>query len=111
MPVAYLLNKYLSDEECKNYLQKVQKYDISEPFHAYLLTTIFQKYLLKNKNITETQVSNSILTVIHLSLQLFKQKKVEDDWHKLEKITNTFCEYIKKISKINGTKLYIQNLT
>lgn len=99
LPLAYLLNQYLSDEECKNYVQKVQKFDVSEPFHAYLLTTIFQKYLLKNKNSTEVQVSNSILTLTHLSLQLFKKKKAEDDWYKLEKITEIFCEYIRKISE------------
>ncbi|KAI4457012.1 nucleolar preribosomal-associated protein 1 [Holotrichia oblita] len=99
--IAYLLNKFFTFEKYKNFIEKIHKYDTTEPFHVNILKIIFKKAIIKS----EKYIKNAILTFIHLTMNFFKKKtKTEEDWVKFADIITMIkdiCNDISNDSNIN----------
>lgn len=84
--ITYLLNKFFSFEKYSKFIEKLHKYDTTEPFHVNMLKIIFKNAINKNEKYTK----NSILTFIHLTMNFFKKKtKTEEDWVKFTEVITT----------------------
>ncbi|KAF2902622.1 hypothetical protein ILUMI_03556, partial [Ignelater luminosus] len=95
--LAVLIKKFLSEDVCKSFVEKVHKFEVSEPFHVEMLITIFNKIIFyKQEQISESYVNNAILTLVHITNLLFKRKsKFDEDGAKLNEIVTYTIEFFE----------------
>ncbi|KAL1497606.1 hypothetical protein ABEB36_008536 [Hypothenemus hampei] len=99
--IPYLINKFMSIEKCINFIEKVQKFEISELFHAKLIGACFEK-VLKNCETTEKQVNNIIITFVHLLLNVLKKKM--DTQEETTKVSNLCIIFDKVLTHVGPTR-------
>lgn len=99
-----LLDVCFPKEQIPQFFAKIQKYDVSEVFHANLLLTLFKKHL--HENVTEKQALNALLTFIHLALSLLKKLKKEESFNDIEEIVKVLSTVCDSVSAIETTKTF-----
>ncbi|KAG5865412.1 hypothetical protein JTB14_037773 [Gonioctena quinquepunctata] len=112
-----LIKKIMPAEKCKSFCSKVQKYEVSEVFHAKLLSAICFRAL--REGVDEKNINSIILTYVHLQVNVFKRNlKTVEDIAKVQSIASTFNDILetlkplvvemdlKNTSKNDSLKLY-----
>lgn len=95
--VADLITKYMPLEKCLSFLDKTQKFEVSEVFHAKLLAACYRKVLLEP--VTNKQLSNIATTFIHLLLGVLKKSTL--DSNKAKSLAEMFTELLDKFNPDN----------
>ncbi|XP_023012983.2 nucleolar pre-ribosomal-associated protein 1 [Leptinotarsa decemlineata] len=94
-----LIKKCMPIDKCKIIFGKVQKYEVSEIFHANLLSAVCNKAL--SGGIDSKNVNSIIMTYVHLQLNLFKRNlKVEEDIPKVQGISSLFNDILHNLKPI-----------
>lgn len=92
--VADLITKFMPLEKCLSFLDKTQKFEVSEIFHAKLLTACYSKVLLEP--VTNRQLGNIATTFIHLLLGVLKKSTLDSD--KAKSLAEMFTELVDKFN-------------
>lgn len=97
--LSVLIEKFMPLENCRNFTDKVQKFETTESFHAKLLETVFSKVI--DESVTAKQVNNIILTFVHLHMQIFKRNVKGDDSSvdllKVNEVAGCFNDILVKV--------------
>lgn len=92
--VSTIINEFMPVENCVKHTQKIYKYETTEEFHVNLLCTIYEKAL--RETLEEKYYNNIVITLVHLGMSLLKKKaKTEDDWKKIENVTNRINNFLE----------------
>ncbi|KAJ8959185.1 hypothetical protein NQ318_022446 [Aromia moschata] len=92
-----LITRYMAIEKCESILEKVQKFEVAETFHAKLLEAVCKKAINSDTNNVKV-IRNAILTFVHLQMTLFKRKtKSEDDPLNMDDIALSFNNLLSEI--------------
>ncbi|XP_057668916.1 uncharacterized protein LOC130901498 [Diorhabda carinulata] len=93
-----LINLAMPIESCKQFFEKLQKFDSTEIFHVHMLKAVSFKVLEDDP--TSKHINNIIMTFIHLQIHLFKKSVVtEDDIMKLLATTKVFFDFLKVVKE------------
>ncbi|XP_060522167.1 uncharacterized protein LOC132699461 [Cylas formicarius] len=96
-----LIEKFTAPEKCKSFAQKIQKFEVTEIFHARFLNAIYGKVLQNNP--CGKEISNMILTFVHLETAFLKrQTKSEVFTSKLRELSSIFNNFLEAVLK-NGS--------
>ncbi|CAH1997259.1 unnamed protein product [Acanthoscelides obtectus] len=91
-----ILQKFFDSADCVDFVQKVQKFEVSEVFHVHFLSTVYKKVI--DENISGKYINNIVLTLIHLQLPVLKRNlTTEEDISKLKQIATIFDNILQNL--------------
>ncbi|XP_076259984.1 nucleolar pre-ribosomal-associated protein 1 isoform X2 [Rhynchophorus ferrugineus] len=96
--VHKLIGRFMPVDKCKLFIDKVQRFEVTEIFHVKFFEALINRLMSENE-LNDKQISNIILTFVHMEMMLFKKKTPEDDQNiKISQVAEIFNRVLEKIT-------------
>ncbi|CAG9815877.1 unnamed protein product [Phaedon cochleariae] len=101
--LVVLIEKCMPEENCQKFWEKIQKFEVTEVFHANLLSAIFLKS--STDEIDAKKINNIIMTFVHLQISVFKRGlKTDEDISKSKSVALIFDDVMNKLKNLAVSK-------
>lgn len=111
--VVKLLNDCMTVEKANSFSIKSHKFDVTEIYHAEILTTVYNKSIMAEKSepCKFKYICSYITTLMNMLINTLKRpEKSDEDWNKIENITSSLSTYIIRIKNVYRINYVDENL-